>query len=178
MKRSSGGTNVKGKNGRSGLETMIRLVGGLSATVLGALVLLVVYDATRRYLFHEGSVALQELEWHLFDVVIMLGIAYAMHRGAHVRVDIFYDRFCAKTKHVVDLVTMLVFVLPVSALILYVSYDFVLMSFMQHEASSDPGGLAYRYLVKSLIPLSFALLILQALREVVNTWRLMREGVS
>lgn len=152
------------------IERLIRTVGAFSAAVMGALVLLVVFDATRRYLFHEGSVALQELEWHLFDVVIMLGVAYAMHRGAHVRVDIFYERFSPRTKHIVNLVTMLLFVLPVSALIIYVSYHYVLMSFTQMESSSDPGGLPYRYLVKSLIPLAFSLLILQAIREIANTW--------
>jgi TRAP-type mannitol/chloroaromatic compound transport system permease small subunit len=156
------------------IRHLIRLVGALSAAVLGMLVLLVVFDATRRYLFHEGSVALQELEWHLFDVVIMLGIAYAMHRGAHVRVDIFYDRFSPRTKHIVDLVTMLFFVLPVSALIIYVSFDFVQMSFSQMEASSDPGGLPYRYLVKALIPLAFSLLILQAVREIAETWHALK----
>ena len=157
------------------IRYLIRAVGALSAAILALLVLLIVYDATRRYLFHEGSVALQELEWHLFDVVIMLGIAYAMHRGAHVRVDIFYDRFSPKTKHIVDLATMLFFVLPVSALIIYVSYDYVMMSFSQLEASSDPGGLPYRYLVKALIPLAFALLILQALREIAETWHALKE---
>ena len=156
------------------IRHLIRAVGAFSAAVLGTLVLLIVYDATRRYLFHEGSVALQELEWHLFDVVIMLGIAYAMHRGAHVRVDIFYDRFSPKTKHIVDLVTMLFFVLPVSALILYVSYDYVMMSFSQMEASSDPGGLPYRYLVKALIPLAFSLLILQAVREIAEAWHALK----
>lgn len=158
------------------IRIMIRFVGALSASVLGLLVLLIVFDASRRYLFHEGSVALQELEWHLFDVVIMLGIAYAMHRGAHVRVDIFYDRFPDRVKHIVNLATMLLFVLPVSALIIYVSYDFVLMSFSQMEASSDPGGLPYRYLVKALIPLAFVLLVLQALREVAETWRALKEA--
>jgi len=159
------------------IRLLIRSVGALSAAVLGMLVLLIVFDATRRYLFHEGSVALQELEWHLFDVVIMLGVAYAMHRGAHVRVDIFYDRFSERTKHLVNLVTMLFFVLPVSVLILYVSFDFVMMSFTQMEASSDPGGLPYRFLVKALIPLAFALLILQALRELVNAWHALKESV-
>lgn len=155
---------------------LIRFTGGLGATVLGALVLLIVFDATRRYLFHEGSVALQELEWHLFDVVIMLGIAYAMHHGAHVRVDIFYDRFSKRTRHLVDLAAVLFFVLPVSALIIYVSYEFVLLSFEQMEASSDPGGLPYRFLVKSLIPLAFTLLILQALRELLQIRQELKEA--
>lgn len=152
------------------IERLIRAVGGFAASVLGALVLLIVYDATRRYAFQEGSVALQELEWHLYDVVIMLGVSYAMHRGAHVRVDIFYDRFSDQTRRIIDLVSMVLFVLPVAGLIIYVSYDFVLMSFAQMEASSDPGGLPLRFLVKALIPLAFTLLILQALREVFSTW--------
>jgi TRAP-type mannitol/chloroaromatic compound transport system permease small subunit len=156
------------------IRQLIRIVGAISATVLGLLVLLIVFDATRRYLFHEGSVALQELEWQLFDVVIMLGVSYAMHRGAHVRVDIFYDRFSVRTRHLIDLATMLFFVLPVSLLIIDVSYSYVLMSFTQMEASADPGGLPYRFLVKSLIPLAFVLLILQALREIVNTWHALK----
>ncbi len=166
---------MRQEKGSGMIAAAMRIIGGISAGTLGALVLLVVYDATRRYLLHEGSVALQELEWHLFDVVIMLGIAYAMHRGAHVRVDIFYDRFSPAVKRVIDLVTMLFFVLPVSALILYVSYDFVLMSFSQMEASSDPGGLPYRFIIKALIPLAFALLILQAMREIAETWRTIRK---
>lgn len=157
------------------IERVIRFVRVFSALTLGALVVLIVFDASRRYFFHEGSVALQELEWHFFDIVIMLGIAYAMHRGAHVRVDIFYDRFSERSKQIINLATMLFFVLPVSALILYVSYDFVLMSFTQMEASSDPGGLPYRFLIKSLIPIAFSLLILQSLREIVQTWHRYRE---
>lgn len=64
-------------------------LGYLTAFVLAVLVVLVVYDATLRYLFSGGSLALQELEWHLFDVVILFGIAYTLKEGAHVRVDIF-----------------------------------------------------------------------------------------
>lgn len=158
------------------IERSIRVVGVLCACTLGALVVLIVVDALRRYFFHEGSVAMQELEWHLFDIVIMLGISYALHRGAHVRVDIFYDRFSERTRQMVDLIGLLLFVLPVSMLIIYVSLDFVLMSFSQMEASSDPGGLRYRYLVKALIPLAFSLLVLQALREVANTWQALRGG--
>jgi TRAP-type mannitol/chloroaromatic compound transport system permease small subunit len=129
------------------------------------LVLLIVYDATARYLFSTGSVALQELEWHLFDVVILLGIAYTLKENAHVRVDIFYASFSQKTKALVNLISSLFFILPFSFLIIYIGIDFVTMSFVQNEASSNPGGLGHYYLVKSLMPISFIFLSLQAIKE-------------
>ena len=140
----------------------------LGASALMLLVLLVVYDATMRYAFSEGSTALQELEWHLFDVVIMLGIAYAQKTGAHVRVDIFYDRFSKKRKKVIDIMATLLFIVPFSILIIYIGYDFVVMSFMQHEASSDPGGLPYRWIVKSLMIIAFVLLLLQVAKNLLE----------
>jgi len=148
------------------LELFIKWIGYLAATTLAILVMLVVYDATARYLFNTGSIALQELEWHLFDVVIMLGIAYTLQRASHVRVDIFYDNYSDKTRHIVNIIGALFFILPFSLLIIYVGFDFVMISFTQMEASSDPGGLSYRYIVKSLLPLSFLLLIVQTVIEV------------
>ena len=148
------------------LELFIKWIGYLAATALAILVMLVVYDATARYLLHSGSIALQELEWHLFDVVIMLGIAYTLQRASHVRVDIFYDRYTDKTRHIVNILGTLFFILPFSLLIIYVGFDFVLISFSQMEASSDPGGLSYRFIVKALLPLAFVLLIVQSVIEV------------
>ena len=154
------------------IDYVIERLSYLTAFVLALLVLLVVFDATNRYLFSEGSTALQELEWHFFDVVILLGIAYALKTDSHVRVDIFYENFAPKTKALVNIVAALFFILPLSALIIYVGVGFVELSFVQNEASSDPGGLPYRWLVKSLMPLSFAFLALQALSELVKSVKL------
>jgi TRAP-type mannitol/chloroaromatic compound transport system permease small subunit len=156
------------------LESMIRWIGYIAAAALIALIFLVVYDALMRYLFQSGSIALQELEWHLFDVVIMLGIAYTLQRASHVRVDIFYDRYSDRMRYIVNIIGSLFFILPFSLLIIYVGFDFVLISFEQMEASSDPGGLPYRYIVKSLMPLSFLLLIIQTINEIYKELKLLR----
>ncbi len=150
------------------IDKSIEIIGKFSAVMLYSLVALVVYDATSRYLFHTGSIALQELEWHLFDVVILLAIAYTLKYNLHVRVDIFYEHFSLKVKRIIEVITMLFFVLPFSALIIYVSFDFVLISFEQMETSSNPGGLEYRFLVKSLMPLAFVLVIFQAISAVLH----------
>ena len=152
------------------IDKIIKYLGYLTAFVLAILVLLVVYDATARYLFSTGSIALQELEWHLFDVIILFGIAYTLKEGAHVRVDIFYDKYSIKKKAMVNLISSLFFILPFSFLIIYISIDFVSMSFIQNETSSNPGGLEYRYLVKALLPLSFVFLSLQALRDTCSNF--------
>ena len=160
------------------LEASVRWIGYLAAVSLAGLILLVVYDALMRYLFQSGSIALQELEWHLFDVVIMLGIAYTLQRAAHVRVDIFYDQYSDRVRHIINIIGALFFILPFSLLIIYVGFDFVMISFEQLEASSDPGGLSYRFLVKSLLPLAFILLIVQTLSEVYKEFVALKEEKS
>jgi len=145
-----------------------------TAFILALLVMLIVYDATARYLFSSGSTALQELEWHFFDVVILFSIAYTLKHNAHVRVDIFYDKFPLKTQTFIDIVALLLFILPLSSLIIYIGFGFVELSFLQSEASSDPGGLSHRWIVKSLMPLAFLFLALQSISELLqklNKWR-------
>jgi len=145
-----------------------------TALILVLLVSLILYDATARYLFSSGSTALQELEWHFFDVIILLSIAYTLKHNSHVRVDIFYANFSHKTQAIINILSIVFFILPLSFLIAYIGVGFVELSFMQSEASSDPGGLSYRWIVKSLMPLSFALVALQGVSDLmknVKQWR-------
>ena len=156
------------------IDKSIKYLGYFTAFILGMLVLLVVYDATARYLFSTGSIALQELEWHLFDVIILFGIAYTLRENAHVRVDIFYASYSDKTKALINVISSLFFILPFSFLIIYIGVDFVALSFAQNETSSNPGGLEYRYLVKALLPLSFVFLALVAFKDALDNftkWR-------
>lgn len=148
----------------------------VAALSLLALVALVLYDATVRYLFQSGSIALQELEWHLFDVIVLLSIAYTFSHDAHVRVDIFYEHFNAKTKAIVNFLGSLLFVLPFSLLIIYLGIDFVALSFSQMEASADPGGLPYRFIVKSFVPIAFILMVIQSIRVMAGALKTVRGG--
>ncbi len=148
------------------IDKIIKYLATFTALILILLVLLVVFDASSRYFFSAGSITLQELEWHLFDIVILFGIPYTLQQNSHVRVDIFYASFSSKTKCIINIIGILFFILPVSFLIIYIGVEFVALSFSQNEISSNPGGLEYRYLVKSLMPLSFIFLVLQSIRQV------------
>ena len=153
------------------IDKITKYSGYFTALVLVVLVLLVVYDAGMRYIFSSGSIALQELEWHLFDVIILFGISYTLKHSSHVRVDVFYSSYSEKTKNIINIISSVFFILPFSLLIIYISIDFVLLSYEQNEVSSNPGGLEYRFLVKSLLPLSFVFLILQTLSHIKLDWK-------
>ena len=158
------------------IERVIALFAKVAALLVIALSLLVVWDALNRYLFHGGSVALQEWEWHLFDILFLLGLSYTLQSDKHVRVDIFYSRFSPRTKAIVDTVSQLFLVIPFTLLILYVSWDFVAISYAQHEVSADPGGLTHRYLIKGMILVGFTLLLLQSLCTLWHNIEKMRES--
>ncbi|HEX9627033.1 MAG TPA: TRAP transporter small permease subunit [Acidiferrobacterales bacterium] len=133
-----------------------------------ALVLLVSYDVGMRYLFNRGSVGLQELEWHLFALLFLLGAAYALRHDAHVRVDVLHHRMSREQRALVDLIGGLIVLLPVCALIVYSSWPFVHNAFVYGEGSPDPGGLPHRFLLKAAIPAGFLLLALQGVADIIR----------
>lgn len=160
-----------------GLEKVVSVIdrmsewsGRATAWLVFALVLLVCYDVAMRYLFQSGSIALQELEWHLFALIFLLGAAYTLKHDEHVRVDLIYAhrRISRKQRAWVNVVGGLVLLLPFCVLIIYTSWPFMVNAFTIGEGSPDPGGLPYRYLIKAAIPLGFAMLFIQGIAEVAR----------
>ncbi len=154
------------------MKTFIRIVdrlgefvGRIVSWLTTLMVLVVFYDVVLRYVFNNGNIALQELEWHLFSIIFLLGSAYTLKKNGHVRVDILYTNFKDRTKAWVNLFGSLFFLLPFSIMILISTQDFVTSSWMVGEVSPNPGGLPARYILKAMIPLGFFFLILQGLAE-------------
>ena len=116
-----------------------------------------------------SSNALIETQWYLFDIVFLLGAAYALQHNEHVRVDVFYAQWNRQRKAVADLFGTLFFLLPFCFLVIYFSWDAVVQSWAIRETSPDPGGLI-RYPIKSMIIVSFVLLILQGISDVIKNW--------
>ncbi len=137
----------------------------ISVIALLTLTILVSYDVIMRKLFSAGSIGLQELEWHLFDIVFLFSIAYTLSKDKHVRVDILYDKFPFKIKKIINLITILFFVIPLATLIIVEAIPFVEMSYTQQEASGDPGGLCCRWIIKSTMIWAFLMLYLQSIAE-------------
>ena len=148
-------------------------IGRLVSWLVLAMVLLVSYDVTMRYVFRSGSVALQELEWHLFSIIFLLGAAFTLRHEDHVRLDLFYhSRFMNDYRRAwVNLIGSLCFLIPFCLLIIVTSLPFVQTSFVHLESSPDPGGLPYRWLLKAAIPLGFVLLMVQGIGEAAKSLR-------
>jgi TRAP-type mannitol/chloroaromatic compound transport system permease small subunit len=153
------------------IETLTKKAGYLSAILALSLALLIGYDALMRYLFSAGSIALQEIEWHLFDIVFLFGLSFALREDKHVRVDIFFSSYTTDTKAVVQIFSMLFLLIPFSFYFLHGSYEMTLQSYVQNEVSSDPGGLAYRFLIKGVLFVAFVLLVLQAISEIIKAYK-------
>ena len=134
----------------------------------------VFYDSIARYFFNSGSIALQEMEWHLFAMVFLFGIAYALKEDGHVRVDIFYDRFSPRWKAIINIAGTFLLLLPLSVLVIEGSVRYVNEAFTSGEISGDPGGLSHRWLIKLAIPASFVFLIVSAIGFVIHNVNIFR----
>jgi len=152
------------------IDTLTKRIGYITAFLAIALAILVGYDATMRYLFSAGSIALQEIEWHIFDIVFLLGLSYALKHDKHVRVDIFFANYSKQTKAIVEILSMLFLLIPFSLFFLQGSFDMAVQSFVQNEISSDPGGLKYRFIIKSVLFFAFILLVFQAISEIIKAY--------
>lgn len=128
----------------------------------------VFYDSIMRYFFKTGSIAMQEMEWHLFSIVFLFGMAFALKEDGHVRVDILYDRFSPRWKATINIGGTLLFLIPLSVLIAEGSYWYVHEAYTINEISGDPGGLGMRWLIKSVIPASFIFLIVSAIGFILH----------
>lgn len=161
---------------KSVIKNISKFLGLFCAILVGLLVLLIMINVIMRFVFSTGSLALQELEWHLFSAIFLLGMAYTLHDDAHVRVDLFYERMTAYEKAWVNFLGLLFFVLPFGSMMMWSSWDFVMYSYQIREGSGDPGGLPFRFLLKALIPLSAVFLLFEACLALRRSYFILRES--
>jgi TRAP-type mannitol/chloroaromatic compound transport system permease small subunit len=136
------------------------------------MVLLGAFNATSRYFgrhlgINLNSTALNEAQWFMFSLLFLLGGAWALQQDKHVRVDVLYGRLSERGRARINLAGALLFLLPFCAFGVWSSWAYVTNSIDQLEVSPNPGGLPY-YPIKALIPLSFVLLALQAVSQIIK----------
>ncbi len=142
------------------LDKFTDLVGYIAATAMVVMLINVFYDVVMRYFFKNGSIGMQELEWHLFSIVFLFGMAYALKENGHVRVDMFYERMKPRYQAMINIIGAIIFVIPFSILIIKGGYAFAFEAYELGELSGDPGGLTHRWIIKSAIAASFVFLII------------------
>lgn len=124
-------------------------------------------NAAVRYVLDISSNGLLEVQWYLFAACVMLGAAQVLRVNEHVRVDVLYGRYSARTQAMVDLFGLVFFLLPVMGVMLYLSTPLFVKFYVTGEMSSQAGGLI-RWPAMLMLPLGFGLMLLQGLGEAIK----------
>jgi len=141
-----------------------------------AAVLVSAGNAVMRYSFSLSSNAWLEIQWYLFSAIFLLGAGYTLKKNEHVRIDVIAGRFSKRGQARIDILGGLLFLMPMAVIIMYLSWPMFMQSYLGHEISGDAGGLI-RWPVKLLIPVGFALLVLQGLSEIIKRIAYLRGAI-
>jgi TRAP-type mannitol/chloroaromatic compound transport system permease small subunit len=150
-----------------GIDALNEWVGRIVAWLVLAAVLISAGNAGMRYALNWSSNGWLEIQWYLFSAVFLLCAGYTLLRNEHIRIDIVTGNLSRRTQAWIDVFGGLFFLLPVTLLILWLSWPMFLESYTRGEMSSDAGGLL-RWPVKILVPIGFLLLVLQGFSELVK----------
>ena len=134
--------------------------------VLGA-VLISAGNAIMRKAFNMSSNAYLEVQWYLFSAVFMLAAAYVLLHNGHVRIDFISQRLSKRTNAIIDALGILIFLIPLCIILINLSWPFFWRAWVSGEVSENAGGLI-RWPVIFLIPLGFAILMLQGVSELIK----------
>lgn len=158
------------------LDNFVKKIGHVVMWTNGILIFVIILQVILRYGFGHGLVVLEELQWHLYALGIMFGASYAVTMDSHIRVDIIHARLSKKWQCRWDLFGFFFLLLPFVFIVFHQSLDFVYESWRVGERSDAPMGLPFRWLIKGVIPVSFALLAVAVVSRIVRIINELRKG--
>ena len=149
------------------IDAVTERVGRIVYWLVLVVVLISAANATVRKAFDYSSNAYLEVQWYLFSVIFLFGAGYTLLRNEHVRIDIIQGRLSPRTQNWIDVVGIVLFLMPMSIIIMWLSWPLFLDSLHRHEVSTNAGGLII-WPARLMIPIGFALLIVQAVSELIK----------
>ncbi len=152
------------------LDGWVTRIGDATSWLWIALLVTIVTNVVMRYVFGEGRIEFEELQWHLYAIGFLGALSYGVVSDDHVRVDFARARMTVRVQAWVELYGILLLLLPFVALVLYYAIAFVSYSWQTGEVSQAPGGLAFRWFIKGALFVGFALLGLSAWARLCRVW--------
>jgi TRAP-type mannitol/chloroaromatic compound transport system permease small subunit len=152
--------------------------GTLFSWLMIPLVGAVAYEVFARYFFNAPTVWAFDVTFMLYGSLFMLGAAYALHKGAHIRTDFFWERFSIRKKGVIDAIAYIVFFFPSLAIFFAISAEEAWSSFRMGETSEQTAWRPYLWPVKAVVPLTALLLLIQGVSELLKSLHAARTGVE
>ncbi len=161
----------------------IRIIDGFSewsgkavAWLILPLVVGLTYEAIARYLFNAPTLWAFDLSYMLYGAIFMLGAHYTLLKGAHIRTDMFWERFSVRTKGRIDAAAYLFFFFPAMILLLYASVDEAWHSWQMGELSEQTAWRPILWPFKGIVPATALLLLIQGVSELLKSLYAARTG--
>ena len=160
------------------IDTFTDLTGSLFAWLSVPLVAAVAYEVFARYLFNAPTIWSFDLTYMLYGALFMLGAAYALHKGAHIRTDFFWDTFSPRTKGLINSIAYIVFFFPSFAVLMFISWHEAEYAFQINEMSDQTPWRPILWPFKGIVPLACLLLLIQGFSELLKSLYMARTGVE
>ena len=149
------------------IDALTERIGRIVYWLILIVVLISAANATVRKIFNYSSNSYLEIQWYLFSAIFLLGAGYVLMRNEHVRIDIIAGRLSARAQNWIDVFGILFFLLPMALIIGWFSIPLFTDSWTRNEVSTNAGGLII-WPARLLVPVGFALLIIQATSELIK----------
>ncbi len=148
------------------IDMVLKILIGMLIIMIAILIIIIL----GRYFFAWGSVAIQEFVMYLHATIFMLGISYVCRDRSHVSIDILSRNYSENKRLKISIFFDLIFLIPFSVFVIYISLDMVFASWDIFEGSGESGGLDYVYLLKSLIPIAGILMFLSGISNLLDNF--------
>ena len=159
------------------IDAVTERVGRLVYWLVLIVVLISAANATVRKVLDYSSNAYLEIQWYLFSVIFLFGAGYTLLRNEHVRIDIIQGRLSARAQNWIDVVGIVLFLWPMSIIIMWLSWPLFVDSFARNEVSTNAGGLIV-WPARLMVPIGFALLLMQSVSELIKRIAFLRGRIT
>lgn len=149
------------------LDNMVLVIGKTISWLTVLLMLTIILQIFLRYGLNSGMTTLEEMQWHLYAVIFLAAIPYALVNDSHIRLDLLHQRFSPRTKQWIEVFGILLLLLPMIVMVFYNSIPFAIKAFTIMERSAAPTGLPFRFIIKSALTFGIGLLGVAALSRLI-----------
>jgi TRAP-type mannitol/chloroaromatic compound transport system permease small subunit len=158
------------------IDSLLNRIGEWISWVWLVLLLVIALNVVMRYLFSQGRIEFEEIQWHLYSIGFLFGLSYAYGNDAHIRVDVMREKWSLTTRAWIELYGIILLLLPFLFLVIWAAVPFIAYSWQTNEVSEAPGGLPYRFAIKSVLLIGFLLLLLSVLARLSRVWQFLFHG--
>ncbi|MCY4523567.1 MAG: TRAP transporter small permease subunit [Halobacteriovoraceae bacterium] len=157
------------------ISAILLKIGSVFSYASLMLVGVIILQVALRYGMNRGLIVLEELQWHLYAILIIPGFSLASIKNSHVRIDVLSQHFKPKTKAWVEIFGIVFLLIPFLIITFYHSLDFVADSFRTKESSPSPGGMPLYFPIKALIPLGMAMALLSSFCNLSRSFFILKD---